>query len=394
MTANDVANMQLGHLVVGEVERGIAVFSQLIDEFDRLRAVRYLYADEDVGLAKVVVAEAAAPKNGILESSDSLKITWAGQSSAGGFAKQTVTVDGRSITPINGPYAGQYYSCPIGPWSVGNHSYVIEATDGSGYKCQSSGPFTVTSPAPPTISSVVVAEAAWTNGILESSDAIKITWAASSARGIASQTMTVDGKAIKPINGPYGGLYYSCPIGTWASGNHTYIIHSIDATGADSYKTGTFSVAAALTVGALAAPHDRAATLSDAQLAPIATAAIERLESQLGSQVETAMAGVQIKVANLAPGVLGEALGKTIWIDDNAAGYGWFVDSTPGDDSEFADPLADHDLAARPGTAADEHADLLTTVMHEMGHLLGYAHAADDLMQAVLPLGVRRTLVD
>jgi cyclophilin family peptidyl-prolyl cis-trans isomerase len=345
-------------------------------------------------IAKVVVAEAAAPKNGILESNDSLKITWAGWSSAGGFAWQSVTVDGRAIAPINGPYAGQYYSCSIGTWAVGNHSYVIQATDGTGYKCQSSGTFTVASPAPPTISNVAVAEAAWTNGILEPSDAIKITWAASGARGIASQTVSVDGKAVKPINGPYGGIYYSCPIGTWASGSHTYIIHTIDATGADSYKTGTFSVAAALTVGALAAPRGPAAVISDSQLAPIATAAIQRLESQLGSQVETAMAGVQIKVANLAPGVLGEALGKTIWIDDNAAGYGWFVDPTPGDDVEFADSLAGHDLTARPGTAADEHADLLTTVMHEMGHLLGYAHAADDLMQAVLPLGVRRTLVD
>ena len=70
-------------------------------------------------------------------------------------------------------------------------------------------------PPPPTIASVVVAEAGSTkNGVLESNEALKITWAASSPNGIASQTMTVDGQAIAPINGPYGGLYYSCPIGT------------------------------------------------------------------------------------------------------------------------------------------------------------------------------------
>jgi hypothetical protein len=92
--------------------------------------------------------------------------------------------------------------------------------------------------------------------------------------------------------------------------------------------------------------------------------------------------------------MLGETLGKTIWIDDDAAGYGWFVDPTPGDDVEYGDVLGPHTLAARRDTAADQRVDLLTTVMHEMGHLLGYQHAADDLMQAVLPLGVRRSSSD
>ena len=32
---------------------------------------------------------------------------------------------------------------------------------------------------------------------------------------------------------------------------------------------------------------------------------------------------------------LGLASGHTIWLDDNAAGWGWFVDKTPHIDSEF-----------------------------------------------------------
>ena len=70
-------------------------------------------------------------------------------------------------------------------------------------------------------------------------------------------------------------------------------------------------------------------------------------------------------------------IGKTILIDRDAAGYGWFIDPTPQDDAEFT-PLAADVLAARPQTAAAGHADLLTAVMHEMGHVLGYGHDAGD----------------
>ena len=104
------------------------------------------------------------------------------------------------------------------------------------------------------------------------------------------------------------------------------------------------------------------------------------------------MAGVSIKVANLASPALGETSGNTIWIDDDAAGYGWFVNPTPGDDAEFS-MLTPTDLVARPRSAAANRADLLTTVMHEMGHILGYEHSSSlDLMYPTLPLGERRAI--
>jgi hypothetical protein len=49
----------------------------------------------------------------------------------------------------------------------------------------------------------------------------------------------------------------------------------------------------------------------------------------------------------------------TIWLDNNAAGWGWFVDRSPGDDSEFStagDRLTpadvDPDHRGRPAAAA------------------------------------------
>ena len=66
--------------------------------------------------------------------------------------------------------------------------------------------------------------------------------------------------------------------------------------------------------------------------------------------------------------------------------------ATPADDAEFT-PLTATDLVAKPGSAAANRADLLTTVMHEMGHVLGYEHSNSlDLMAATLPLGERRSL--
>ncbi len=195
-------------------------------------------------VSSVVIAEAAAPKNGILESCDKLVITWAA-TSPNHIASQSMTLDGKKLATIYGPYGGLYYSCPIGTCTVGSHTYSIQSIDSKGLSSTSAGTFNVLPPAPPSITGVVVAEAsAPKNGILESSDSLKITWAATSSLGIAAKTVTVDGKAIAPINGPYGGLYYSCAIGIWSAGTHTYVIAATDSKGGTFSSTGTFTVAA------------------------------------------------------------------------------------------------------------------------------------------------------
>jgi large repetitive protein len=197
-------------------------------------------------ITHVVVAEASSAKNGILESNEALKITWGTSPGLGQVTSQTVTVDGQAMGTINGPYGGTYYSCPIGTLAVGHHTYEIIPEDSHGITSDSTGSFDVVAPVPPTIASVVVAEASTPkNGTLESNENLKITWAASSAAGIASQTVSVDGTLITPINGPYGGLYYSCPIGMWAAGSHTYVITATDSNGIDASFTSTFDVVAA-----------------------------------------------------------------------------------------------------------------------------------------------------
>ena len=51
-----------------------------------------------------------------------------------------------------------------------------------------------------------------------------------------------------------------------------------------------------------------------------------------------------------------------------------------------------NELAAATDSPAHGHHDLLTVLMHELGHMLGYRHATDttDLMNELLPAGIRR----
>ena len=65
--------------------------------------------------------------------------------------------------------------------------------------------------------------------------------------------------------------------------------------------------------------------------APIYT--FERL-SQLTSPY-AGLSNVNLSFDALAPGALGQTTGTTITLDTNAAGHGWFIDTTPGDNAEF-----------------------------------------------------------
>jgi hypothetical protein len=102
-----------------------------------------------------------------------------------------------------------------------------------------------------------------------------------------------------------------------------------------------------------------------------------RTTSGLSLAQVAALQGVQFSIADLGHrGYLGLAFdSRWIQLDANAAGYGWSLD-----------------LARGPAAG---QVDLMSAVMHELGHVLGYQHVDDihDVMFSSLSPGIRPNLL-
>jgi len=139
-----------------------------------------------------------------------------------------------------------------------------------------------------------------------------------------------------------------------------------------------------------------AAGLTVEEITPVVNAAVNRwLDSGLDLRSQQLLADVEITVSDLGGSTLLAATsGRMVKIDDNAAGYGWFVDSTPLDDVEFVvhnDRLEMQSSLSEPGGRMD----LLTVLTHELGHVIGledhYTESeAGTIMHGFLGPNVRR----
>lgn len=114
-------------------------------------------------------------------------------------------------------------------------------------------------------------------------------------------------------------------------------------------------------------------------------AGLDRAQQQI-------LQNIEFGVANLPGTLVGRANGESISLDEDAAGLGWFVDSTPFINEEFDFSSISSTFVATAYSPAENRIDLLTVVMHEIGHVLGYDHTErpSDLMAARLELGVRK----
>jgi VCBS repeat-containing protein len=130
------------------------------------------------------------------------------------------------------------------------------------------------------------------------------------------------------------------------------------------------------------AGHDAGAdgVVSQAALALLTEAAIQHwIDAGATTGQVAVLRAATVSVGAMGDGDLALSAPGSILLDDDGAGWGWFIDQTPGEDSEFA-----------PGGAADGHVDLLTVLTHEFGHQLGLGHTADGgVMDGQLAQGER-----
>ncbi|MEB3829160.1 proprotein convertase P-domain-containing protein [Phormidium sp. CCY1219] len=138
----------------------------------------------------------------------------------------------------------------------------------------------------------------------------------------------------------------------------------------------------------------QATPLHSGELDRIADAAIARWgNTEFGQQHHQELQNITFEIEDLSGAIVGQARGSQIFIDPTAAGYGWFADATPLDDTEFT--AAGEELYADRNSMAFDRMDLLTVVTHEIGHVLGLADIegsdrAGELMHGSLVAGERR----
>ena len=132
--------------------------------------------------------------------------------------------------------------------------------------------------------------------------------------------------------------------------------------------------------------------LTDLALSDVVDEAVQRWTANGLSATQQLLLGqATFEIGDLPDGQLGSTIATNVQIDSNAASYDWFIDATPDDDTEFEMFTTDTERIASESSDAFGRMDLLTVVMHELGHVLGKDHAdAPNLMGEELPTGTRR----
>jgi hypothetical protein len=280
-----------------------------------------------------------------------------------GVASSTLKVDNVTVARIGGPYAAaagvNYYGAYSEALSTGTHSYTITATDNLGNTSQKTGTFEAAPITGPTIDKVaVVANKGY------------MSWNAQDSLRVVSATLTVDGVAASRINGPFkaaAGVNFSGVFGDVSTGTHRYTITATDSLGYSSEKTGTFRADAITgpTIGSVVIVPERGEMTWNVQdLAGVAGTSL-KIDSLAASRIYgpyKASAGVDYAgdFRILSGGVHSYAITAT-----NALGYSTEKTGT------FEVAGLRFDAGAPRDPAAANRVDLLTTVMHEMGHVLG-----------------------
>jgi hypothetical protein len=112
--------------------------------------------------------------------------------------------------------------------------------------------------------------------------------------------------------------------------------------------------------------------LKQSDLDAVVLAAIARWQaSGLTSEQLAHLHTMGFEVVSLDDNHLGEAGADTIRVDATAGGNGWFTDASAASDALFSTQTSATRRYTLPTAAPAGQLDLLTTILHEMGHSLG-----------------------
>jgi hypothetical protein len=325
-------------------------------------------------------------------------LSWSGTATYGSDYTLTVTggtlsADRSTLLLAAGVTTATITVTPVPDTLVeGNETVTLTLATSSAYDLAAARSATITildAPPPPTVTVAFTTSAVTvTEGNKNWTYQLVVRLSAPSTTPVTVRVTTADGTATAirdyrsvatTITFPAGVTELTVPItiigDKTAEQTEWFSVTLSDVTGATLGDPSTIIItildddAKKLTAAQAADEPSTATTLTTAELERVATVAVE-LWRAAGADPQT-LQTIRYEVTDLEGLTLAETFGRLVLVDATAAGHGWWTD-----------PHA---------PVPPDRIDLLTVLLHELGHVLGYDHVGDPahLMHNSLEPGVR-----